>query len=288
MDKADLIGSYIGKRYKNKITISTEHNINQFRVKISKEDIFCRFYDFIRLKNTDGIVFISKAVQNFFLEHTRFPSQKTTIIYHGVDSDFLQKQISALSFNIDKNKINLAVIGRLTEQKGHSFLLEVIKNVKEKENLLHFYIAGEGELKKYLMTMTKKYCIQNIVTFLGVVDYVPVLLNSVDALVVPSRWEGFGIVAIEAMAMKKAVIASKIDGLAEIVINNKTGYLIEKDDILKWEQILISLDKKTLNVFGENGFERQQELFCINKTIDQTYKFYTKIIQNTKYFETKS
>lgn len=99
------------------------------------------------------------------------------------------------------------------------------------------------------------------------------LLQS-DALIVPSRWEGFGLVALEAMANSTAVIASKVGGLPEIVVQELTGILVPPEDPNALYQVLSSVTKEELETMGRAGRQRIERLFNPQKMERQVFDVY--------------
>lgn len=103
------------------------------------------------------------------------------------------------------------------------------------------------------------------------------LYRTCDALIIPSRWEGFGLVAIEAMARKKAVFASKVGGLADIVRHKETGWLFELEEI---DGMLIDIDAfpdDLLRRMGERGREVFEREFTANRMNNEIVKVYTSV-----------
>jgi glycosyltransferase involved in cell wall biosynthesis len=103
------------------------------------------------------------------------------------------------------------------------------------------------------------------------------LYRTCDALIVPSRWEGFGLVAVEAMAWKKAVFASNVGGLTDIVRHHQTGWLFELDDIDDVLRAIESLPDEALRKMGEQGrgvFDRE---FTANRMNNEIVNVYTNI-----------
>ncbi|KQC14459.1 MAG: hypothetical protein APR63_14250 [Desulfuromonas sp. SDB] len=278
LNLADFISCLIKKRCPHLKLISTEHNTNQFRIKTYKSDIISRYKDLYRLKYTDKVIAISKSVRNYLLDHTNYSPDKVDIIYHGVDI----KKFNATKYKriilSDNNIINVALIGRMVEQKGHLFLLNILsklnKNIIEK---YHFYFAGDGIFRSSIENKIRDYRLNNNITILGNINWIPRLIYNVDAVIMPSRWEGFGIVAIEAGACKKPVIASNIDGLREIVIHNQTGYLIDPTNEYKWISLFMNISKQQLFKMGLQAYKRIIKHFSMDKMMNETFKIYQEI-----------
>jgi len=184
------------------------------------------------LKNTDQIIAISDKVKEFLIEYFKVSDSKIEVIYNGIDFD------SFLSFQKpDENwEPIFGTIARLDKIKGHIYILEAFKKLKnEGIKLPKFIFVGDGPERENLEHFLKENGLSNV-KFVGEVLGVGEYLKQIDVFVFPSLSEGLGIAIIEALVSKKLVIASNIDGIKELIKHNKTGILVEPtnvDDLYK-------------------------------------------------------
>ncbi|SNV05603.1 Capsular glucan synthase [Megamonas hypermegale] len=213
---------------------------------------------------TDRIINISNYEQNQAVK-CGLNKNKMVMIYNGVE-DKVNK--SNLKLNWDENKINLLFVGRLDRQKGLDLFLDVYDKMKL-ENL-HLYVIGTSVLDDNLPNSTK------YVTYLGWVNNkdIDAYYQACDAVIMPSRWEGFGLVAIEAMKNSKAVIVSNRGALPELIKEDFTGYIFNIDDEISLKNRLLSLDKERLNILGENSRTIYLQKFVDKIFINKMYKIY--------------
>jgi glycosyltransferase involved in cell wall biosynthesis len=160
-------------------------------------------------------------------------------------------------------RLKVLFVGRLDVQKGFDVLLEAIQPIK---NRVTVRVIGDSVVER------KKFDSQqndgaSYLGWLGPHEIASHMM-ACDVVVMPSRWEGFGLVAIEAMRLKKPVVASSVGGLVEIIVNGTTGYLVPPDSANALRSCILSLDDVTLKRLGEAGFERFLEMF----TVDRTHK----------------
>ncbi len=193
--------------------VSTEHNINVDEGKVKH---------FIKRKlnqRTNKIICISQAVRKYVQNYCRTSRSKTELIYNGVDTE----QFKAIDPPEKIKKIG--IIGRLETQKGHQVLLKALQLIPAK---LEVDIIGRGSLLEALKKEAEKLK-QHKINFLGQVepDQVKKHLAKLDLVVVPSIWEGLNLAAIEASLMQRPLVGSKIPGLDEVILNQKTGVLVE-------------------------------------------------------------
>lgn len=213
---------------------------------------------------TDMIINISK---NEYINSLKYnlPKEKSIVIYNGINSKINKTEITQ---KIDKSKINLLFVGRYDKQKGLDILLDFFKN--NKLNNINLYTIGSAILEDQNLHFPSN--VKNI----GWVDNK--ILDSYyqlfDAIIIPSRWEGFGLVAIEAMKNKKAVIVSNRGALPELVEDKYNGYIFDLDDLMTLKNILDNISKEKLIALGENGYKKFSKDFTsdiMNQRIIEIY-----------------
>lgn len=217
---------------------------------------------------TDVIINISKYEQYEAIQFGICP-EKMTMIYNGVEEVKNNVNQTALnSINIDQSKINLLFVGRIDRQKGLDLFLKAY--TKLSLNNLHLYVIGKGILEENESISNES------TTYLGWVDNKEIdkYYEACDAVVVPSRWEGFGLVAIEAMRNRKPVIVSNRGALPELIVDGENGYVFDLDKMDEIENILISLEKNTLRNMGNNGYGRFKNEFNAKIFCRGTIKLY--------------
>ena len=173
-------------------------------------------------------------------------------------------------------RLKLLFVGRLDRQKGVDVLLEAVRPLGEHVSVRIVgdpVVSGEPGLAASNRMPH--------VEFLGWQDKLGVAaqLNACDLVVMPSRWEGFGLVAIEAMRAGKPVIASAIGGLPEIVVDGVTGRLVTPGDAAALAAALSSIDAETLARMGQAGRVRFLARFTSNRTHDQLMQVYADALQ---------
>ncbi|MFN2521102.1 MAG: glycosyltransferase family 4 protein [Candidatus Limnocylindria bacterium] len=120
----------------------------------------------------------------------------------------------------------LLSVGRLTAQKGHADLIRALPLVLQAAPDVHLAIAGSGALEAELRTLTRSLGLDGRVRLLGQRDDVPDLMLAAALVVLPSRFEGLPLAALEAMALGRAVIGTRVCGMSEAVKDRVTGRLV--------------------------------------------------------------
>ncbi|MCB9419219.1 MAG: glycosyltransferase family 4 protein [Ardenticatenaceae bacterium] len=175
----------------------------------------------------DKEICVSQTIYHYLSSPLRREEQ-INLCYNGIDKSSFEKteQLqSKLPPGIPQGRPRIGVIGRLAEQKGHSDLLDAMKIVLQKQSV-HLVIIGDGPLKTSLQTKALQDGIISNVHFLGVRNDVDMILSHLDVFVLPSLWEGFPTVLLEAMSKEVPVIATNVSGSRELVKTGETGWLV--------------------------------------------------------------
>jgi glycosyltransferase involved in cell wall biosynthesis len=197
-----------------------------------------------------------------------FPFEKINIIYNGIDLRQLDRLPCISFYKRKKDEIIIGNAGRLVLQKGQKYLIEMASMLIKKNIDFKILIAGEGPLEISLKQMAAKAGVEDRIIFLGFINNIKAFMENIDIFVLPSIWEGFGYVLVEAMACKKPVVAFNISSNAEIIINNETGFLIDDQDIITFSGKVERLinDPALCVTYGKAGRRRVEEIFEIERT----------------------
>lgn len=227
------------------------------------------------MQAADRIVAATPAEQSQLQRLYSVPAEKITIIPPGVDTArFYPIPADEAKEAIDvpcKNKL-LLFVGRIEPLKGLPVLIHALDLIRKKgEPCVGCYclmvIGGEPDASEECMTeemvkvkaLCKELCVEDLVVFLGKKsqETLPYYYSSADVLIMPSYYESFGMVALEAMACGTPVIASQVGGLPFLVKNGKTGFVIhEKDPEALADALLrIMTDADLKNQLGSNAAE---------------------------------
>lgn len=172
-------------------------------------------------------------------------------------------------------------VGRLVYEKGIHVLIGAVPKILEKVNA-KFIVVGNGYMKDSLSEHVKRIGLAHKVLFTGFVDDETLrnLQKCADVSVVPSLFEPFGIVALEAMAAKSPVVVSDTGGLSEIVEHDVTGVKVypNNPDSLAWGVTRVLLDEDYANRLRENAYCMVLEKFNWEKISQQTKNIYEKVL----------
>jgi glycosyltransferase involved in cell wall biosynthesis len=227
------------------------------------------FVEKILSYKTDLIINISRYEYNEAIKFA-IPADKCVLVYNGVSKFSGGLDSNTYTYH---NHIQLLFVGRFDRQKGFDILLNVF--TKERLSNISLIVVGSEVLEDNSRFVT----VPNIKN-LGWLSpgEVEEQYRLCDAVVMPSRWEGFGLVAIEAMRNKKAVIASNVAALPEIVEDGVNGFLFDVGRPEELVNILRSLNKEQLIRMGLNGYEIYQQKFTSEMMNEKIMKLYEKLL----------
>jgi len=142
-----------------------------------------------------------------------------------------------------KGKMIVGNVARLMREKGIDILIKAFAIIKETIPDVQLLIVGDGDQIEILKESARKLKIDDAITWAGKLSWPEAMgcLDIMDVVVMPSRFEGFGLTAVEAMACGKPVVASRVDGLAEIIQDGATGFLVNSEDVNDFAERIVAL-----------------------------------------------
>jgi glycosyltransferase involved in cell wall biosynthesis len=210
------------------------------------------------LNTSDHIISISRFTAKRAGEVNGVPPKKVRILYNCFDPGLYPKS----TFNAANGNLSLLTVARisLSEQyKGHDVVIRTLPNLLEKFPHLVYDIVGDGDGRSVLETLAVELNVTHAVHFHGVVSEQQLIeyYQNASVFVMPSRFEGFGFVFLEAMAYGKAVVAGNEDASVEVVRNGKTGFTVAPQSTAEVANAIEALlgDNQLRQSMGENGRE---------------------------------
>jgi glycosyltransferase involved in cell wall biosynthesis len=181
----------------------------------------------------ERIIAVSEGTAAFIVNREGIPADKIKVVPNGVDLQRFRpgdRASARAALDLPADAFIIACIGRLHEQKGHRYLLDALASLRREYPFLLCLIAGEGPLRQHLESYAAHLKLGDACRFLGLVDSIDRLYNAVDAVVLPSLYEGMPNVVLEAMAMGRPVVATTVEGSVDLVRTGETGLLIPPAD----------------------------------------------------------
>lgn len=227
-------------------------------------------------KYANCIIVNSLDSKKHLLQLFNLDSNLVQVIYNPLDFKIIDKQKNEVLNGILKDEYILAV-GRLSDEKGFSYLLKAYNLIKEKTNK-KLVILGQGPNELPLKRLAKDLGIQERVRFLGFQNNPYQFMKNASIFVLPSLTEGFPNVLIEAMACGVPVISTDCPtGPNEIIVNGRNGFLVPPADPEKLAEAVLKLltDNFLRNIFSESGRKKAEE-YSVENILPQYEKLFCK------------
>ncbi len=215
----------------------------------------------------DGIITNTETIKQSYLNYNWFADDFIKVIYNCVEdkADVIGHDFET---RFPGKKIVFSA-GRLSYQKGFDTLIAAAAYLKKKRRDLIFVIAGKGRLLRRLKTLAKKLQVESNIVFSGHRENIDPFLKGCGLFVLSSRFEGMPNVVMEAMAVGKAVVATDVNGVRELMIEQQTGLIVPPDDPFLLADSIDNLidNKQLLSTMGQAGQRRVQDIFTTSKMI---------------------
>ena len=229
---------------------------------------------------SDAIIVNSKYAKEQFLKENKVKKEKVKVIYDGVD---LTRVVEENSFKVredlglSKESFVIGHVGSLVRENDQVTLIKAFRKLIQKKVNAVLVIAGDGPLRKDLEGLVKELGLGEWVRF---VDFRKNILAAIDVLATFSFQEGLPTSILEAMAASKPVVATKIGGHRELVVDGETGYLVPCGFPERMEAALMRFyaNRSLVGMFGEAGRKRIEEGFSKEVSINHVLSLYKEIL----------
>lgn len=261
--------------------ITTEHSTHNKR----RDKFYFKLIEKYIYSKYDVIVSITEKTRSNLINwiDPKIKSQeKYIVIENGINLDTITNALpysrKELIREIDEDTKIVCMVGRFSQAKDQPTLIKAIKKLPDN---IHLLLVGEGELLKYNLDLAKQLDIQNRVHFLGFRKDIPSILKTVDVLVLSSYWEGLSLASIEALASGKPLVASKVNGLEEVV--KGAGLLFERGNTDQLASLIESLlnDEQLYHQVKTRCIERSKK-YSIQKMLIKLTDVYSGTGLSTK------
>jgi len=236
-------------------------------------------------KNVNAIIAISEGVKKVLVEGGVEP-ENIEVIPSGIDFSPFEEDSFVLKFsNYLRREFSFApddylvgIVAHLADHKGHEYLIEATKILKEHTPKIKMIIVGEGPLRMELNRQAKELNVKDIVFFLGFREDIAKILFSLDLFVLSSYLEGLGSSILDAMACRLPVVATKVGGIPEVVIHGETGLLVPPRNPSALARAILNLYKnKTLaSRLGKRGYEVVHQKFSAEAMAGKVVRLYER------------
>jgi glycosyltransferase involved in cell wall biosynthesis len=180
------------------------------------------------------VIAVSAEVAQVLRERDSIPGARIAVVENGID---LQRFAAATGegvraeFGLPEGVPLIGLVGRLHPAKGHADLVAVMAQLAAEGVAANCLLIGSGELHDEIAAEVERRGLRGRVTFTGQRTDIPRLLAALDVLAMPSRWEGLPMTLLEAMAMGKAIVATRVGGIPDVIMDGREGLLVPPGDV---------------------------------------------------------
>lgn len=289
--RPDLIGRVAARFCGVPCVVSTEHGVHAWGEKgWGFEPFVATLYRTTSEHAVDRVVAISQSVREDLIER-RIPAEKIAVIPNGIDvtafAPLMPKQRAEMRALLgeepDRQRRFVAFVGNFIERKGARFFLDALPAVLEQRPDVWPVLIGEGEEEEMLRERARELGLEGRLAFIGkLAQQLPAFLGAIDALVVPSLEEPFGLIAAEAMACLTPVVAFDVDGLREVVQDGVTGFLVPPRSAEGLTDAMLRLleDDDQRREMGRRARERMKERFNIETQALRYLDLYRDVLKS--------
>lgn len=236
------------------------------------------------------VIAISDPVKEHLIRDFHLQEEKIRVVHNGIDINSHQspgftshqKEIRK-KFGLNEGPV-VGIVARLSEVKGHKYLLTAIKQVKEKIPEIQLLSIGDGRLKRKLETFAQNLGLEKEVHFIPSIPDTAKALSVMDVFVMPSIEEGLGLAIMEAMLAGIPVAASSVGGIPSLIKDGSTGILVKPKDSKTLAAAIIDLlqDKEKAMKLSKNASELIRQEFSLEKMVCETQEVYSECLFNLK------
>ncbi|HAA89289.1 MAG: Glycosyl transferase [Thermoanaerobacterales bacterium 50_218] len=231
---------------------------------------------------TDRFIAVSGFIRDYLVA-AGIPEQKVEVIYNGIDPGTWRQWEGDASFReslgIAPDAPLIGIVARLHPVKGHRYFLEAAREVVREVPQARFLIVGSGFYWRQIDSMIAEFGLGEHCLRTGFQQEVGKVYAALDVLVISSLSEGFGLTALEALALGKPVIATRVGALPEILGDGECGILVPPADSGALARALLDLlqNPDLARRLAERGRKRVLGVFSIEKTVAATARLYRSL-----------
>ena len=284
--KAGFVGRLAAKLARVPVIVHTVHGFSFHEQELRWRQWLFRSMERLASRWCDQLIFISQPLMTWALREGIGNKERMTRIYSGIELDRFQpvseqeKIDLRKKWGLEARYLVVGIVSKLWDGKGHALLLDAFQEIRRTKVEAKLVIVGEGCLLKDLRGLVDKHAMNGAVLFTGFQSEVAPLIATFDVAVLPSFFEGMGRVLLEAMAMGKPVVASRVGGIPDLVEHGVNGYLVRpghKGELK--EAILRLLDDRSLALnMGREGREKVKGEFDALAMVSAIERVYRRLL----------
>ncbi len=289
-NRPNVVGRMAGALFRSQGLAVVAHYHNQYDDKWERDPAMLSLERRL-VASTDAMIAVSESVRRHVADNIGVDEQRIDVIPNGVDASAftgVDRSDARRALLLDATRPVVGLIGRITEQKGQDDFVEAALAIAVERPEPLFVMVGfaeDAELQQRLRQKIAVFGLSDRIRFLGNRDDMASVYAALDLLVAPSRWEGFGMMLIEAMAAGRPIVATRVGAIPEIVRDGRTGVLVEPRDAQALARAITGMldDPQRRIAMGEAGQLESIRYGWSNATA-QTAAVYERALQRSASF----
>ena len=277
-------------------TLARIAKIKKYLLNVWGSDVYdfpneSKFKEKIIKKNLKSATYIASTSNCMAKVTNKYTDKKVYITPFGVDVDVFSEK----NDKNNKDKFVLCTIKTLTPKYNIVGIIKAVdlslKKLEASGNDIYkkieYHIYGSGYQQEEIEKLITELGLQDKVFLKGYINnnIVPTILNDCDIFLLNSSLdsESFGVSAVEAMACKKPVIASDVDGFKEVIVDGESGIIVNRTDIATYSDKIVELvlNKELRDKLGINARKRVEELYNWDRNVDEMINIYKMMLNNS-------
>jgi glycosyltransferase involved in cell wall biosynthesis len=285
--KAGFVGRLAAKSASVPVIVHTVHGFAFHDREPAWRQMLFRNLERLASRWCDRMIFISQPLIEWALQERIVDRQKVLKIYSGIELTHFhpvtedEKKSLRRKWGIREESAVIGIVSKLWEGKGHEILIRAFKELKEEINDALLAIVGEGYLHGRLVNLVHRLGLADSVIFTGFQMDVSEIMATFDVAVLPSLFEGMGRVLLEAMAMEKPVVASRVGGIPDLVHDGVNGILIAPGSVQELTSSLLKTLRNPVMAreMGKQGRKRIKAEFSVDTMVQSIQRVYHELLQ---------
>ena len=232
----------------------------------------------------DKVIAVSSDIEQILIR--TYGADRVACIHTGIDLEMVcvttPRADKRKEWHINDKAVVIGTMGRLVPVKGHTVLLEALRILRELHNNVTLFLVGDGPLRSQLEAEAKRLCVDQFVIFSGHQEQSYDFINMMDIFVLPSLHEGIPMVLLEALALRRPVVASRVGGIPEVLARSRSGILVNPAKPAELASAIAYLieDEEKAVAFGLAGRAQIESEFSASMMADRMVKMYQSLCSN--------
>ena len=285
--KAGFVGRLSAKLARVPVIVHTVHGFAFHQQEPPWRQFLFRNLERLASHWCDKMIFISQPLVDWASKEKISCPGKMAIIYSGIEMDRFhpvseeEKKGLREKWGLGEHDAVIGIVSKLWEGKGHDLLIRAFKEIRKEKQHARLVIVGEGYLMEALKTQVRQLELSDGVIFTGFLEDVSRIIATFDVAALPSYFEGMGRVLLEAMAMEKPVVGTRVGGIPDLIEEGLNGYLVNPGNERELASALLSIlnDRGLATQMGKAGRKKMTDRFSAGMMVRSIEMVYTELLK---------